>query len=138
MGGIARSTLGALVEVLAAELDGPAGPVTLEGCRRFVLAFLGNTQPIYRLGLTALAVLLAVDGAVTAGSPFARLPLPRRAAIVERWRRSRVGPLRDFVRLAFILTLTAYYDAEEVTARLGIDRGTYLRALAFYNGGVAE
>lgn len=138
MGETAAAALGALVEDLVAELEGTAGPATLDGCRRFVLAFLRNTQPLYRVGLGALALLLALDGAVTAGATFARLPAARRAAIVARWRRSRIGPLRDFVRLVFILTLTAYYDADETTTRLGIERATYLRALSFYNAGAAD
>jgi hypothetical protein len=131
------SVLGALVEVLLAELEVPGATGTAEGCRRFVLEFLGNAQPLHRGGVAVLALLLALDGRLTSGTAFARLPVPRRALIVGRWRRSRLGPLRDLVRLVSVLTITAYFDTAEATTRLGIERVTYLRTLSFYDGGDA-
>lgn len=130
-----EQTLHAIVELVLEELDGRASEACSADCRRFVSAYRRAMQPIYRLAIDALALLLELSTLPRCGRAFSRAPPDVRRAAVLRWRESRFGPKRDLVRLPLVLTLLARFERDDALALPEALREASRATLAFYNGG---
>lgn len=89
-----------------------------EDLEQFLAAQLGAMPGHLRLGVRAALVAFAWLPLLRWGRPYAALPAPTQARVVERWSASRIGPRRDLIRLLRSLTVFFYLDHPAVVARL--------------------
>jgi hypothetical protein len=110
-----NKTVSALVHTIAAEHDrSPAvrHPGPYLGVTEFVTAQVAGMSAPLRLPMRLATCGLSVLALVTTGKPFHGLPEPRRRRLVNRWRTSRIGPVRDVVRFYDSLTAIALYGLD--------------------------
>lgn len=110
-------TVSALVHTSASAHDRSpsvrhAGPYHV--LTEFVSAQVARMTAPLRLPMWLATCGLSVLALLTEGAPFHRLPESRRRRLLDRWRTSRVGPLRDVIR---------FYDSLTVIALHGLDEG---------------
>jgi hypothetical protein len=108
-------TAAAIVDTIVAGFEGDPRHRRL-GRRPAVVGFvLGQvahlTSPL-RLPLRAATCGLSLLAVLATGAPFHRLSLPRRRRLVEGWRKSAIGPIRDVVRLYDSLTVFGLHGSE--------------------------
>jgi hypothetical protein len=122
LGASARRTLEAALEALLPEGASPAE--VAEGVDRFLV---GSDPAVGGQLRLALGVLEHVGGAgPLAFSSFSRLPLERRREVLEGWRGSRVGALRQVADALRRVALFAWYTRESAWAGIGYD-GPWVR-----------
>ena len=66
--------------------------------------------PHIRLGVHAVGILVAGHALAVGRRPLWRLPDPERRQLLERWRRSRLVPVTQYLRLQRSLVLYAVYE----------------------------
>jgi len=111
-----EKTVSALVHTIASEHDrspsirhaGPYGSVAT-----FVIAQAYRMTAPLRLPLRVATCGLSLLALVTTGAPFHRLSDARRRRLVDRWRTSRIAPVRDLIRLYDSLTVVGLYGTDE-------------------------
>lgn len=109
-------TVSALVHTIASAHDrdptvrhpGPYGFVA-----EFVTAQVGRMTAPLRLPMRLATCGLSVLALLSTGAPFHRLAEPQRRRLVDRWRTSRLGPIRDVIRFYDSLTVIALHGARE-------------------------
>lgn len=109
-------TVSALVHTIAAEQDRSpsirhAGPYV--GVVDFVTAQVSRMSAPLRFPMRLATCGLSVLALMTTGRLFYRLPESQRRRLVDRWRTSRIGPIRDVVRFYDSLTVVALYGSNE-------------------------
>jgi hypothetical protein len=115
------AAVSALVYSVVTERCGARGDAPVFPHNRVVRAVLAQhaALPDYlRLGLAACTLALDASSVPTTGRPFHALEHPQRWRRMERWRGSRLGPLRNLVRFYESLAIFAWYD-EQDGARAG-------------------
>lgn len=90
--------------------------VSTNGVVNFVLDQHARMPDYLRLPLFLLTLLFNVCGVLYGGTLFHRMAHPERQRQIEAWRRSRVAPLRDFVRFHESLAIFCWYSM--LSARL--------------------
>jgi hypothetical protein len=108
-------TAAALVDTIAAGGVGDPRvrpPASGHAAAGFVLGQLAHVSSPLRWPLRAATCGLSLIALLATGAPFHRLPLARRRRLVDGWRRSALGPLRDVVRLYDSLTVFALHGSE--------------------------
>jgi len=108
-------TVSALVHTIAAEHDRHP-EVRRPGPYLGVTAFVGGqvahmTTPL-RLPMRIATCGLSVLALLSTGRLFHSLPLEKRRRLVDRWRTSALGPVRDVIRFYDSLTVLALYNPE--------------------------
>ena len=110
-----ENTVSALVHTIAAAHDrhptvrraGPYLAVTA-----FVSGQVANMTAPLRLPMQVATCGLSVLALLTTGRLFHRLTPERRRLLVDRWRTSALGPIRDVIRFYDSLTVLALYGSE--------------------------
>lgn len=110
-------TVSAIVHTIAAEHDRHpsvrrSGPYL--GVTEFVAGQVAHMTAPLRLPIRIATCGLSVLSLLTTGSLFHRLTLERRQRLVDRWRTSALGPVRDVIRFYDSLTVLALYGSEAV------------------------
>lgn len=108
-------TVAALVDAIAAGHDRDPRRPRPRPCRSaadFVGGQVAHMSAPLRPPLRIATCGLSLLALLATGAPLHRLPVDRRRRLVDHWRRSRLGPIRDVVRFYESLTLLAVYDAE--------------------------
>lgn len=113
-------------------IDSESSQEIKESCANLVARVWSNMQPLYRNGLILVILYLNAHALLRYKKRFTSLSVPEISDIVKKWQTSNLTFKRDFIKFVFNLTLIAYYDSEEVTDKLNIDRATYLKTLSFY------
>lgn len=111
------ATISALVHAIASGHDaspvvtyrGPYGPVAA-----FAAGQVAHMTAPLRLPMRIATVGLSVLALVSTGSWLHRLPVERRRRLVDRWRSSRIGAIRDVIR---------FYDSLAVLSFFSLERG---------------
>ena len=109
------ATVSALVYSLVAERCGDRGDGAAFPHNRIVRAVLAQHAALpdhVRLPLACLTVALDASTLPTAARPFHALEPAARWRRIERWRASRLGPLRSLVRFYESLTVFGWYAEE--------------------------
>lgn len=111
--------LGALVAVLEVLLPDPSdAPAVAEGVDRF----LSQGPPEQAADLRLALLLLEHAGAGALGfSTFSALSLPERAAVLDRWQRSPLGPKRQVFHALRRLAGFAWYAGPSGWPAVGYD-----------------
>jgi hypothetical protein len=103
--------------VVATILD--ASGVALAGVEEDVQRFVRDgvrAMPIHlRAGVRTLERFLGARALARHGRPFAALDTGQRASELRAWGRSRLDPVRQYVRLVRSLTLFAAYERRSST-----------------------
>lgn len=111
-----EKTVSALVHTIAAVHDRSPSvrhPGPYHAVARFVLAQVARMTAPLRMPMRLATCGLSVLALFTTGMPFHRLPEPRRRRLVDKWRISRVGPIRDVIRFYDSLTVIALHGTDE-------------------------
>lgn len=108
-------TISALVHTIAAEHDHHreirrGGPYV--GAASFVGGQVDHMTAPLRLPMRIATCGLSVLAFIGTGRLFHHLTTVRRQKLVERWRRSNFGPVRDVMRFYDSLTVLAIYTSE--------------------------
>lgn len=108
-------TVSALVHTIAAEHDRHpsarrSGPYLRAA--EFVSGQIAHMTAPLRLPMRIATCGLSVLSLLATGSFFHRLPPQRRQRLVDRWRTSAFGPVRDVIRFYDSLTVLALYGSE--------------------------
>lgn len=108
-------TLSAIVHTIASEHDRHpsvrrSGPYL--GVTEFVSGQVAHMTAPLRLPMRIATCGLSVLALLTTGSLFHRLTLERRQRLVDRWRTSALGPVRDVIRFYDSLTVLSLYGSE--------------------------
>jgi hypothetical protein len=108
-------TVSAIVHTIASEHDRHpsvrrSGPYL--GVTEFVSGQVAHMTAPLRLPMRIATCGLSVLALLTTGSLFHRLTLERRQRLVDRWRTSALGPVRDVIRFYDSLTVLALYGSE--------------------------
>ena len=120
MGPDFRAAVSALTYSIVAERcgDGSGGPAFPHNrVARAVLAQHAALPDYLRGPLRWLTLGFDASTIPTSGRPFHALDHARRWRQVERWRRSRLGPLRDLVRFYESLAIFGWYDEQRGAGR---------------------
>ena len=109
---VERATVSALAYSLAAEHAGrepQLGP-PYNDVARFAEAQYGRLPDTLRLPMRVATVLFDAFGLVLCGLPFHRQAPDRRRLQIALWRRSPLGPWRDFIRYHESLAVLALHS----------------------------
>jgi hypothetical protein len=85
-------------------------PARTRDAVQFVSAEHSRLPRYLRPALACATMGLSVWALVRSGAPFSSLPVERRRALVEVWRRSRFGPCGDLVRFYEGLSVYAWHS----------------------------
>ncbi|WP_454796947.1 hypothetical protein [Novosphingobium lindaniclasticum] len=105
-GGMIRSCIAALVDVLVEEVRPGLSPSDRATVRDYVLATSAAMPDHFRLGFRGLALLFELSSLPVHGHRFSRLAPGERTAHVRAWRGSRIGFRRSMI--AFYSTFSCY------------------------------
>lgn len=114
-------TISALVHAIASEHDsspavphgGPYGPLG-----EFVAGQVAHMTAPLRLPMRIATGGLAVLALVSTGSWLHRLAVERRRTLVDRWRSSRIGAIRDVIRFYDSLAVLSLFSREDHVSRV--------------------
>src|SRR5207244_6887893 len=96
--------------VTVASLRRPVAGEDLERVTGFVDGRIESMPAHLRLGVEAVEILLAFRATARTGRSPARLGEDALISLVGAWERSRLGPVRQYVRLVRSLAVFALYD----------------------------
>ena len=76
----------------------------------FVLGQVEHMPGFLRMPMIVLTVFFDYSGLLRTGRRFSRQSLDRRQSQIAAWRRSKIGPFRDFVEFYESLTVYGWYS----------------------------
>jgi hypothetical protein len=79
----------------------------------FVLEQMRKMPVFLRYPILMVTLIFGISRLVADGSVFHMRPQQRRRLQVERWRRSKFGPIRDFIKFYTSLVVIALYSRHE-------------------------
>lgn len=108
-------TISALVHAVASGHD--SSPAVRHGrpyhpVAEFAVGQVAHMTAPLRLPMRVATMGLSMLALVSTGSWLHRLPVERRRRLVDRWRNSRVGAIRDVIRFYESLTVLSLYSLE--------------------------
>jgi len=126
-----RRVLAAVVDLLlppSPELEAQTRRRVAEDATRFVVVEVESMPKFLRMPYLLAIVAFQWSAMARYARPCSRLASEQRQAYLSLWSHSRVGPLRDFVKLIRSCALLAYFDHPEVRAVLERGRAAHLAA----------
>jgi hypothetical protein len=102
-----ENTVSAICNEVAGTKDATASP----SVAAFVLRQWRRMPRFLAWPLWLVTIVFALS-AVFSGGLFHRLPQARREAVLNRWRFSPIGPLRDFIRFYRSLAILAAFSTK--------------------------
>ena len=131
---ILRSLCAAMVN----DLPVPSSQRTVDSCCEFVIDVCRSMQYVSGKAVALASLWLNIAPLILSGKTFNSLNLEERTRVINRWRGSNCSIKRNYMKLVFILAITAFYDSEDTITALGMGRPAYLASLSFYDGSVAD
>lgn len=110
------ATISAIVHAIASEHDAsPAVPHRGPYARvaQFATGQVAHMTAPLRLPMRIATVGLSVLAIVSTGSWLHRLPVERRRRLVDRWRTSRIGAIRDVIRFYDSLAVLSLFSRDD-------------------------
>lgn len=111
----------------------PVPAAVQEKTAAFLVAVWEEMRPVLKMGTAVLAVALSLQAVLRCGRLFDRAGTDVRRALMESWSRSPLYPMRALAQLFRVLTVMAYFDADEGLERYGYDVRDVRRMTALYN-----